>query len=58
MVAEQILEMLLLALGPLFQGRFGLRLPGQDAFDRLGGKGAIADRAFQGGDYIAGRIDG
>jgi hypothetical protein len=57
-VTEQILEMLLLAVGPLLQCRFGLGLPGQDAFDRFGCEGAVADRAFLGSDHILGCIDG
>ena len=50
--------MLLLPLGPLFERRFGLGLPGQDAFDRLRREGAVAGGAFQGGDHVRDCVDG
>ena len=50
--------MLLLPLGPFFQGGSRLGTPGQDAFDGIGAEGPVADSAFQGGDHILGRING
>ena len=45
-----------LLVGQGFQSTLGLGLSRQDAFDRLGGIGAVADGTFQGGEPVFPRV--